>query len=89
MNPTDIGLVGVDGLSRLQEFGAIVTILTIIIAGLIWDRQRILKQLQDTTDKFITSAQANGDKFANVVIQNTQAITEFKDTLKDVARQKA
>jgi len=71
----EIPQVAVTGINQLYQYGALVTLLVLIGLGLCCFCVYLLRRNNELADKFI-----------QVIISNTQALVEFKETLKDVAR---
>lgn len=93
----ETAVVVVDGLTKLQEFGAIITLFTVIVAALLLDRWQVAQthkarevaleaRIDALTDKFLTSVNESNDKFIGVSIEMTKAVIEFKEVLRDVSR---
>ena len=67
--------VAADGMTRLFDYGGVVIVLILIVLALCWFCVYLLKRNT-----------ALADRFVEVVIQNTQTITEFKEALRDLSR---
>lgn len=64
-------LIGAQGLAKIADEGLAFALLVVIIAGLVWDRIRILSELREQRAAFITAL----EKYADVVERNSNAFT--------------
>ena len=62
------------GISSLYEFGALVTVLVLVVVALLYDRKNLIARNNDLQDKLV-----------GMLVENIKAITEFKEVLRDVS----
>lgn len=78
--------VAADGLSKIQEMGAVFTLLVIIIAGLVWEHRRLSMRVEKITSEFMDSLKTHSDNFASVVEKNTSAFTELRQMIRECTK---
>jgi len=78
--------VGINGLGKIVETGIVGIFSAVIIAGMGWAIKVLVTQLKELTGKYLTSLEDHGKQYADVINNNTKAMVELRETIKDVAR---
>lgn len=68
--------------NSLNDLGPIVVLLLLVISGLVWDRNRLLSSHKEMTADFINVVKESGEKYAQVVNENTKAFGELSSIIK-------